>query len=125
MPRFFVAQVIGLAARIAHRIVAPGSQAELMRVLAPGVGHAVLGNDGAKVRIREHVHPRGRRHLVACSGDDVLAPVVGKAAEPVVEEQIAACGRGRRRDIGTVGSGRRKARDSPFGKVATSNLIRP
>ena len=61
-----------------------------MGILAPGVGHAVLGNDGSEVRVREHVHPwRGRNLCLRCR-DDVLAPIGGKSAEPVVEKQIAA-----------------------------------
>ena len=39
VPGLLVAKIIGLAAGVAHRIVAPRSQAELVRVFRPGIGH--------------------------------------------------------------------------------------
>ena len=63
MAALFVAQVKRLSARIADRIVVPGREAELVGVLAPGVGQAALRDDGAEMRVGQHIHPRRRRHL--------------------------------------------------------------
>ena len=81
----FVAEVQGFAARIAHRVVVPRGEAEFVGVLAPGVGLTALRDDGAEVRIRQHVHPRRRRHLPVRGRDDVLAAIRRESAEPVEE----------------------------------------
>ena len=57
MAALFVTEIQGFSARIAHRVVLPRSEAEFMGVLAPGVGLAVLRDDGAKVRIRQYIRP--------------------------------------------------------------------
>ena len=64
MAAFLVAQVEGLAARVGDRVVVPGREAELVGVLAPGVGLAALRDDGAEVRIGQHVDPGRRRESV-------------------------------------------------------------
>ena len=98
-----------------------------MGILAPGVGHAALGDDGSEVRIRQHIHPRRRRHLPVRGRDDVLAPIGGESAEPVEEDQIAArrLGRGRR-SFGAAGSGRLEARQpgAHFHQAAPVDLFR-
>ncbi len=86
----FVTEVKRFSAGIAHRIVAPGSEAELVGILAPGVGCAALRNDGSEVWISQNIHPRSRRHLSRPGGDDVLAPIRGESSQPVEEDQIAA-----------------------------------
>ena len=110
----FVAEVKGFSARIAHGVVVPGSEAELVGILAPGVGQAALRDDGSEVRVRQHIHPRRRRHLPVRGRNDVLAPIRGESAQPVEEEQIAARQRGGCRGFGAVGSGRREARHGYF-----------
>src|SRR4030065_2730270 len=69
----FVTEVEGLSAHIAHRVVVPWREAEFMGVLIPSIGLAALRDDGAEVRIRQDIHPRGRRHL-SVRGRDVLLP---------------------------------------------------
>ena len=88
MAAFLVAKVQGFAARIADRIVGPGREPELMRVLLPGVGKPALGDDRAEVRVGEHIHPRGRGQLPLSCGDDIFAPVRGETAQAVVEGQV-------------------------------------
>ena len=48
MAAFFVAKVKGLPSGIAHGIVVPGGEAELVGILAPRVGRTALGDNGAK-----------------------------------------------------------------------------
>ena len=88
MAALFVAEVEGFAARIAHRVVGPGREAELVGILAPGVGQAALGDDGAEVRVRQHIHPRRRRHLPVRGRDHILAPIRGEPSQAVEEDQI-------------------------------------
>ena len=57
----FIPEVKCLSARIAHGVVLPGSEAELVGILAPGVGAAALRDDGPEVRVGQHIHPRRRR----------------------------------------------------------------
>src|SRR6266568_5539535 len=87
MAACFVANVKGFSAWIAHWIVAPGSEAELVRIFAPRVSGAALGDDGSKRSVRYYIHPRRWRHLVACRGDDVLAPIRCESPEAVEENQ--------------------------------------
>ena len=60
---FFIADVKGLPARIAHRVVVPGGEAKLVGILGPGVGGTALGQNGPEMRIRQDIHPRRRGHL--------------------------------------------------------------
>ena len=62
-PRLFVTKIKSLPSGITHRIVVPGSEAELMGVLAPRVGRTAFRNHGAEVGVCQHVHPWRRRHL--------------------------------------------------------------
>ena len=84
-----VADIEGLSRGIADRIVVPGREAILVRVLAPGVAHAAFGHDAAEVRIRDDVDPGRRGRLAGTAHDDVLAPVRREAAQPVVERDPA------------------------------------
>ncbi len=86
MAAVFVAQIKDFPARIAHRVVVPGCEAELMGVLAPGVGKAILRDDGSKVRIRQHVHPRCRCCLPGRGRDDVFASIAGKSSQSIEED---------------------------------------
>ena len=61
-----------------------------MSVLAPRVGEAVLRDDGSKVRVRQHIDPRRRRHMAVRSRDDILAPIRSESSQPVEEHEIAA-----------------------------------
>ena len=70
-----VAQVDGLAAAVADRVVVPGREAQLVGVLAPGVGAAGFRDHAAEARVGKHVGPRRRRLLAGRRGDDVLARV--------------------------------------------------
>src|ERR1019366_8548623 len=125
VPALFVTQVTGFSARIAHWVVVPGREAELVGILAPRIGQSVLGNDGSKVRIRQHIHPGCRRHFPVSSRDDVLAPIRGESSQSVEEDQIATRQLRGSREFGTVGSGWHQARDSLLGKAATVDLVCP
>src|SRR6185436_10396270 len=63
MSALFITDVIGLATAIAHRIVVPGRETQLVRILAPGVAQTALRDDSAELRIGENVRPGDRRHL--------------------------------------------------------------
>src|ERR1041385_947384 len=84
-----VSQVKAFAARLAHRIVAPRGEPELVGILAPGVARAAFRDHGAEVRVRQHVHPRSRRSLCGRSRDDVLAPVGAESSGAVEKLEIA------------------------------------
>ena len=88
MAALFIAQIEGLAADIRDGVVVPRGEAELVRVLAPGVGSAAFRDDRAKVRIRQHIHPRGGRDLSRLQANDVLVTVGREAAETVEEQQV-------------------------------------
>ncbi len=86
---FLVADVIGFGVRIADRVVGPRRETELLRVLAPGIGTAALGDEGPERRVGQDVHPRRRRHLSKRDRDDILTSIRSKAAEPVAKDEIA------------------------------------
>jgi hypothetical protein len=102
----------------------PGSEAELVGILAPGVGLTALRDDGAEVRIRQDIHPRGRCHLLLRGRDDVFAPVRSESSQPVEEYQILARRRDGWRGRGAAGSGWRQARHGDFRRAATGELVR-
>ena len=85
---FFVTQIIDLSAWITNRIIAPGSQTELMCIFTPGIGLAALGDDRSKSGIRQDIRPRCRRSLVLAGRDDIFAPIRSKTSETIVEEQF-------------------------------------
>ena len=81
--RRLVADIERLAAAVADGIVDPRRQAEGMRVLAPCVGGAGFGYDGAEMRIGDDVDPgRGRLAVRACH-DDVFAAIGAETAGAV------------------------------------------
>ncbi|KFB72658.1 MAG: hypothetical protein AW09_002150 [Candidatus Accumulibacter phosphatis] len=90
----FIAQVEGFATRIGHRVVVPRGQTEFVRVLAPGVGNAAFRNDAAKMRIRQDVDPRCRRHLLRREKDDVLAAVWRESSQAIEQDQFRTRRRG-------------------------------
>src|SRR6185295_5007609 len=67
----FVTEIQAFSARITYRVVEPRSETEFVGVLAPGIGLAVLRDDGAKVRIRQDIDPRRRRHIPVRSRNDI------------------------------------------------------
>ena len=119
----FVPEVEGLSARVAHRVVVPRGEAELVSVFAPGIGLAALRDDGAEVGIGQDVHPRCRRHLPMRGGDDVLAPIGGKSPQPVEEREIVAWQRSGWFGFWTAGSNWRQPRYGAFRMTATGHLV--
>src|SRR5512140_4038802 len=83
-----VADVKGLPARIAHAVVVPWTEAELVRVLAPGAGLAAFRNDASEVRVRQHVHPRRRCFPPTRGRNHVFPPIRRESSEPVEEDQV-------------------------------------
>ena len=80
-----VADVEGLAGRIAHRIVRPGREVVLLAVHRPG-GAAALGRDlEAEAGVADHVEPGRRRGLAVIEDGDVFTAALGKAAQAVEE----------------------------------------
>ena len=61
-----------------------------MRILAPGVGHAVLRYHRAKLRIRQHIHPRCGRDLRGRGVYYVLVSIGREPAEAIVQNEIAS-----------------------------------
>ena len=122
-----VAEVEGFAARIAHRVVPPGREAELVGVLAPRVCRAALRDDGAEVWVGQHVNPGRRRHLPGGGRNHVLPPIRAEPPEAVEEDEVGAGRRGRRLRsglVGTVGSDRREGRHGFCETAATVDLVR-
>ena len=122
----FIAQEERLAAAIAHRVVMPGGEAEFVGILAPGVSRTALRDDGAEVRIGQHVHPGRGCDFAGRQRKDIFAPVGGEATQPVGQNQIAP----RERDVdGLVGFGTgraawRKPRYARLHRPATVELFR-
>src|SRR5512140_3965235 len=83
-----VTDVKGLPARIAHGVVVPWTEAELVRVLSSGAGLAAFRNDAAEVRVRQHVHPRRRCFPPVRGRNHVFPPVRRESSEPVEEDQV-------------------------------------
>ena len=88
MSALLVAQIKGFAAGIAHWIVVPRREPELMGVVTPGVGHTTFGDDGAEALIGQHVHPGCWRRFCARGGDDIFTTVGRESAQPIVVKQI-------------------------------------
>ena len=116
-PALLVADVERLAAGVGDRVVVPGREPEFVAVLRPGVGAAALGDDGAELRVGDHVDPRRGRGLAGREDDDVLAAVAAEAAQAVEERQVALreLGGGRRfgpapRRLERAGSALRRGR---------------
>ncbi len=129
MRAVFVAQVERLAAGFAHGIVAPGSQPELVGVLAPGVAKAALRDHGAELRVGEHVDPRRRRALAGRSRDYVLAAIGAESAHAVEKPEVGAARferhrRARRNQPQAPGVPARGApREAPLGNLLAADLL--
>ncbi len=89
----FVAQVERFAAGVAHRIVMPWRQAELVGVLVPGVGLAAFRDHGAEAGVGQHVGPWRRGALRFAGGDHVFAAVFREAADAVFQLQYLLAAR--------------------------------
>ena len=89
MAALFIADIERFATRIAYRIVVPGSEAELMGILGPGIRRSTLRDDGSEVRVRQDIHPGRRRYLILRCRNDILAAIRRESAQSVEENQIA------------------------------------
>src|SRR5690606_40820230 len=87
-----VTQVERLTAGIADRVVVPGGEPELVRVLGPGVAGRAVADHAAEIGVGQHVRPRRRRHSARAGLDDVLAAVGGERTDAVVEDPIPGDG---------------------------------
>ena len=88
LPGLLIADIKGFTGSILHRIIAPGREPELMRILQPGVGRAAFGDDRSEGWIGQHIHPRGRGHLTGLQGDDIFVAVPGETAQPIGKNQF-------------------------------------
>src|SRR5258708_18426038 len=83
----FIPDIESLSGRIADRIIIPGSEAEFVSILMPGISLPAFRNDGAEIWIGEYIDPgRGSRPLPGC-GDDIFAAVGRATTEPSVKTQ--------------------------------------
>src|SRR5437867_9809846 len=121
---FFVTQVEGFPAGIAHWVVGPGSQAELVGILAPGVRTPALGDHRSEVRVRQHINPRRGCRLPFRGRDYVLAPIRREASKAIEEDQIARGRLGGCRGLGTAGPGRSQQRYRCFHNAPALDLVR-
>ncbi len=87
-PAVLVAQVERFAAGVADRVVVPRRQAELVRVLEPGVAGGTFAEHRAQLRIGQHVGPRRRGRRTLAQRDQVFATVGSKGAGTVVEQHL-------------------------------------
>ena len=110
-------------ARIADGVVVPGSEAELVCILAPGAGLAAFRDDASEVRVCQHIHPRRRRFLTVRGRNHVFAPVRRESSQPIEEDQVARRRLGRRRDFVAAVSSRADARNGHFRNPATVDLV--
>ena len=95
--RLLITQVEGLAWRIDHRIVAPGSQPILAAISRPSVARSRLGDQEAELWVGDDVDPGSRCPLTGFEVSNVLAPLGAETADAIVEPQIIGPGQGRRR----------------------------
>ncbi len=95
---------------------ANGREPVLAAVLGPGEGRARRGDDRPEGRARDDVGPGQRRLLVALEDDDVLAPAVGEAADPVRERERRHLGLGDRRERRAGPRGRREREGRRLGR---------
>src|SRR3546814_365112 len=86
-PGLLVADVERLAAGVADRVVVPGREPELMRILRPRVAGVRFAGHAAEPGIGQHVRPRRRRRLPRRQVDHVLVAVRGERAEAVAFAQ--------------------------------------
>ena len=87
-PILFVAQVERLTAGVRDRVVVPGRQPELVRVLEPGVARRAFAEHGAQFRVGHHVGPGGGRGLAFAQDDHVLAAIGREGAGAVVKQEL-------------------------------------
>ena len=107
-----VAEVQGFAARIAHGIVVPGSEAELVSVLAPGVGRGRSPRSTVPKCGFASTFTHGAGVTCPVRGrNDVLAPIRRESAEPVEEDQIARGNSADSEESGLVAASRLEARN--------------
>src|SRR5512142_3499297 len=83
-----VPDVEGLARGVAHRVVVPGRQPELVGVLDPGIGAPAFADDGADLGAGDDVGPRRPCGLTGLERNDVFAAVRREAAQPVAEDAL-------------------------------------
>src|SRR5687767_7124646 len=69
-------QVEHFPGRIRHRVVVPGRQAEVLRVVHPGAAGTGLGDAAAHALVRDHVRPRCRWQPIAPQDHAVVALLV-------------------------------------------------
>src|SRR5437879_1675614 len=120
----FVTEVEGFSARIADGVIGPGSETELVGILAPSVGKAALGDDSSEVRVCQHVDPPRGRRLPVRGRDHVLAPIRSESSEAIEEDQIADRQSGCCWGLGTAGTGRSEQRNRYFNNAPSVDLIR-
>src|SRR5580765_3557183 len=120
----FVTEVQGFSARIAHRVVVPRGETKFVGVLAPGIGLAVLRDDGAKVRIRQNIDPRRRRHMPVRSRNDILAAIRRESSQPIEKGEIGARYRSGWQRLSAAGSAWGQARHSDVRMATTGDLVR-
>src|SRR3546814_3834706 len=82
-----LADIERLAAGVADRVVVPGREPELMRILRPRVAGVRFAGHAAEPGIGQHVRPWRRRRLSLRRVDHVLVAVRGERAEAVAFAQ--------------------------------------
>ena len=85
---FLIPQVKRFAGWIADRVVGPGSEAVFAAVQCPGTLAAGFADHKTKLRIANHINPRGRGGPAGRQFDDVFAPIGAKAPVTIVELQV-------------------------------------
>src|SRR4026209_217017 len=119
----FVTEIQTFPTRIAHRVVEPRSKTKFVGVLTPGIGLAVLRDDGAKVRIRQDIDPRRRRHMPVRRRNDILAAIGRESTKPIEKGEIGTRNRSGWQGLSAAGSGWSQARHSDVRMATTSDLI--
>src|SRR5689334_1096500 len=123
MPRFFVAQVHRLSARIADRIVVPRREPEQMRVLAPRVAEPAFRHDAAEARVGNDIDPWRGRCLSRAGRNDVFASIRRESSDAVEQDEIVLPRGDFAGALRPVGVDRSEPRDSYLGGYATVDLV--
>ena len=106
---FFIAQVQYFGRPVGHGVVRPGADPVFAAVDSPAEATSRLGDKTAEPIIGKNVGPWRGCRLFRSEMNDIFAPVSGKAAYPVVEQEIGwAFGRGNGRVL--LGNGRNEER---------------
>src|SRR5580704_5233927 len=116
-----ITHVKGFSGGVGNRIVVPGRQTKLVRILCPGVTAAALRNYCPECRVCDHIYPGHGCCLSRLQGYDVFTTVSSKATESIVKNEFTRSERLRR--IAQSGLAQRQHWDGRIGPLVGIQLF--